>query len=375
VGGVLSHLIEPGVAVEKVVLAEDTPAIHLFPTTAAPHPVALLAHGVTASKETLFRFGEAMASAGFDSYTVDLPGHGQSRSPFSRSHVAIQLGRIAQAVGPVDVFIGHSMGAGAGAEVVRNGELSPKLFIAIGANPYLGEHGLPLLLLAGEFDELVPPATLKARSDARLVLSPWSDHALEVWDPRLVNAGVEAACGSVAKTPPPVPRFWLWRLAGLAFGMAGALVLIWCLPTLSPRLKGTRGILVSAAIILAVVLTTDTWVGSALNLHRIPLQVAIGVVIWLLLMGISKFGLPQWTLAALVIAFALACIIAQAIAPKDWGISFHLLSILGVITALFVCAGTVLGRMAARSGSWRDSDLALAIFVGYAIGQWLPRLF
>ncbi len=73
VGVLLTHLIEPGVGVEKVILAGYTPAIHLFPKTSEPHPVALLAHGVTASKESLFRFGEALAASGFDCYAVDLP--------------------------------------------------------------------------------------------------------------------------------------------------------------------------------------------------------------------------------------------------------------------------------------------------------------
>jgi hypothetical protein len=192
----------------------------------------------------------------------------------------------------VDVFVGLSMGAGAGQASFRNGDLSPKLFIAVGANPSLGEQGPPLLLLAGNFEELISPARLKARSDARLVLSPWSDHALEVWDPHLVNAGVEAACGAVGKSPPPALRFWLWRLAGVVFAMAGALGLIWSLPELSPRLSRARGILVPAAIIIAVSFTMDRWVGSTLNLHRIPLQVVIGVLVWLALVGLSKLGLP-----------------------------------------------------------------------------------
>src|SRR6185369_7390937 len=179
VGVLLTHLIEPGVGFEKVILAGYTPTIHLFPKTAGPHPVALLAHGVTASKETLFRFGEALAAAGFDCYAVDLPGHGESQRRFSGADIVIQMGHIARALGRVDVFVGHSMGAGAGQASFRNGDLSPKLFIALGANPSLGEQGPPLLLLAGNFEELISPARLKARSDARLVLSPWSDHALE----------------------------------------------------------------------------------------------------------------------------------------------------------------------------------------------------
>jgi predicted dienelactone hydrolase len=64
-GVILSRVIEPGVRVEKVTLAQDTPALRFMPSGAGPHPVALLAHGYAASKETLFRYGEALAAAGF----------------------------------------------------------------------------------------------------------------------------------------------------------------------------------------------------------------------------------------------------------------------------------------------------------------------
>jgi pimeloyl-ACP methyl ester carboxylesterase len=374
---ILAHLREPGIGVAKMILAVHTPAIHLFPKTSGPQPVALLAHGVTASKETLFRFGEALAAAGFDCYAVDLPGHGESRLPFSRAEIVNQMGYITRALGRVDVFIGHSMGAGAGEASVRNGDLNPKLFIAVGASPELGEQGPPLLLLAGNFEELISPARLKARTDAQLVLSPWSDHALEVWDPHLVNAGVKAACAVVGKSPPPAPRAWLCRLAGVIFGMAGALGLIWSLPQLSPRLARAGGILVPAVIIIAVSLTTDRWVGSTPNLHRIPLQITIGLLVWLALVGLSKLGLPRWSLVAIVITFTLLCFVSQAfpaVAPGDWRIALRLLSIIGVLTSLVLGAGLVLGRMAGQ-GSRRNGDLALAIFVGYAIGQWMPNSF
>ena len=68
-GAILSRVIEPGVRVEKIMLATNTPALRLFPATPGPYPIALLAHGGTGSKETLFRFGEALA--GFDCYSVD----------------------------------------------------------------------------------------------------------------------------------------------------------------------------------------------------------------------------------------------------------------------------------------------------------------
>jgi len=58
-GAALSHVIEPGVRVEKIMLTTNTPALRIFPATPGPHPLALLAHGCTGSKEMLFRFGEA----------------------------------------------------------------------------------------------------------------------------------------------------------------------------------------------------------------------------------------------------------------------------------------------------------------------------
>jgi len=77
-GVTLSHVIEPGVRVEKIMLTTDTPAFRLFHATPGPHPIALLAHGATGSKENLFRFGEALAAAGFECYSVDQAGHGES---------------------------------------------------------------------------------------------------------------------------------------------------------------------------------------------------------------------------------------------------------------------------------------------------------
>ena len=56
VGAILSRVIEPGVRVEKVMLTANTPALRLFPATPGPHPIALLAHGTTGSKEMLLSF-------------------------------------------------------------------------------------------------------------------------------------------------------------------------------------------------------------------------------------------------------------------------------------------------------------------------------
>src|SRR5436190_18281045 len=131
-GAILSRVIEPGVRVEKIMLTTNTPALRIFPATPGPHPIALLAHGGGASKEMLFRFGEALAAAGFDCYSVDQAGCGESPQSGSRANVRHCFVEAERAVGEVDVFIGQSMGSGTGSWSVREAGFRPKLFIAVG---------------------------------------------------------------------------------------------------------------------------------------------------------------------------------------------------------------------------------------------------
>jgi pimeloyl-ACP methyl ester carboxylesterase len=184
-GAALSRVVEPGVRVEKVTLAGNTPALRLFPATPGPHPIALLAHGNGGSKEMLFRFGEALAAAGFDCYSVDQAGYGESPLSCSFLNVRRNFFELERALGAVDVFVGHSMGGGNGAWSVRKAGFRPKLFIGVGAPVELGVHAPPLLLMTGFFEEFYRPAQLRARTDAQVVISPWCEHIAEAYDPVL----------------------------------------------------------------------------------------------------------------------------------------------------------------------------------------------
>jgi pimeloyl-ACP methyl ester carboxylesterase len=87
IGVTLSHQVESGVRVESVTLAGDIPALEFSPADLNPHPVAMLVHGYTGSKENLFFYGEALAAAGFKCFAVDLPGHGMSLQSYSRDYI------------------------------------------------------------------------------------------------------------------------------------------------------------------------------------------------------------------------------------------------------------------------------------------------
>lgn len=205
-GVALSHVIEPGIRVEKIMLTTNTPALRLFPATPGPHPKALLAHGGGGSKEMLFRFGEAFAAAGFDCYSVDQAGQGESPQPCSLTNLVLSLQESARALGAVDVFIGHSLGSAAGSWSVREDGFWPKLFIGLEGMTDFTERRPPLLLLVarfGEFGPLLRP-WLKTQTNAQVVFSPWSEHITAAYDSGLVNA-YESGVRCGGQTSPRCP--------------------------------------------------------------------------------------------------------------------------------------------------------------------------
>jgi hypothetical protein len=383
-GVTLSHVIEPGVRVEKKMLTGNTPALRMFPAPPGPHPIALLAHGATGSKENLFRFAEALVAAGFECYSVDQAGHGESPQPCSFWHVhgkwrwatniLLKPRELERALGSVDVFIGHSMGGGAGEWSVNEDGFRPKLFIGVGADADLGEHGPPLLLLAGRFEEVISTAWLRAQTNAQVVISPWSDHLLEPFDPVLVNAAVKAACDTVGKPVPAAPTAWRWRIAGLVLGIAGASVLMFRLPELHPRLARTRRWIVPAVLLIAIILTMGTWIGVTPQLRRIPQQLVLLVDICLALAGLSRLRMPRWSLAVVTGILALGCLALRIAYPANMFLFAMLMNTLAISTLLLL-PSTLVGRIATRGGSRRDGDVAMAIFASYVIGQFMPLFY
>jgi hypothetical protein len=372
-GVVLSHRIEPGIRVEKIMLATNTPALRIFPATLGPHPIALLAHGNGGSKEMLFRFGEALAAAGFDCYSVDQAGFGKSLLPVSLRNIEVNLGEAERSLGAVDVFVGHSMGGEIGAWTVRRAIFRPQLFVGVGDPAKLGQHAPPLLLLGGLFEEFFRPAQLRARTDAEVVISPWSDHLLEPYDPVLVNAAVKAACAAVDKPVPAAPTAWRCRLAGLVLGIASALGLMLYLPELNPRLGRIRRFIVPGVLLLALVLTLWPWWGMTSQLRRIPAHFLVLAVVWLALIVADKLRMPRWSLPVVTGFLALGCI-PLIFSVKSF-FPFSVVMCALAISTLWLLPAVAVGRIATRGGSRRDGDIAMAIFASYVIGQFMPLFY
>jgi pimeloyl-ACP methyl ester carboxylesterase len=71
-----------------------------------------LVHGVMALAETWWRIGPALAARGWRVVAVDLPGHaGDVRRDGALDLDALVAGVVARLDGPVDLLVGHSLGA------------------------------------------------------------------------------------------------------------------------------------------------------------------------------------------------------------------------------------------------------------------------
>jgi hypothetical protein len=252
--------------------------------------------------------------------------------------------------------------------------MKPGLFIAVGYFPALGDHAPPLLLLAGRwFDMVITPALLKTRRNARLVVSPWSNHLLAAWDSVLVNASVEAACAAVHKTPPASPTAWRWRLVGVVLAVLGAGMLAHILPELFPLLARVRGLLVAIFLIVSFALTIGyAWFDAAPHLRFFPKQWAAMAVTLLLAMAADRLRISRWSFAALGILAMVVGFCWRKATGSGVAVLFTIFTF-DLTPALI--AGTVAGWIAARSGFRRQGDIAMAIIVGCAVFQWfeLPR--
>jgi pimeloyl-ACP methyl ester carboxylesterase len=86
---------------------------------AVHRPLALLIHGVTSSSRTWWRAGPALAGRGFRVVAVDLRGHGASPRTAAGLSAADLADDVAETVeGPVDLLVGHSLGALVALELV-----------------------------------------------------------------------------------------------------------------------------------------------------------------------------------------------------------------------------------------------------------------
>ena len=173
-----------------------------------PTAVVILGHGVTENRGCMAALAKIFAANGYAVAAVDFWGHGRSRVPFDWGANPAQIHAwCAWARGrfpglPLG-YLGHSMGGFAGTEAFAEDAHGVGAFVALGALP--GRIPKPkTLIAAGRFEELFSPeqARQTAGTQADVLISPRSNHALEPWDFTLARGMVEWMTAALAVDRP-----------------------------------------------------------------------------------------------------------------------------------------------------------------------------
>lgn len=382
VGGWLSRRVDPDVSVERLALADGTPVLKLMPRARpeSSRGVVVLAHGAAASKESMLPLAEALAREGFTCLAFDFPGHGQSRQWLGDEPADAAFLRAARSVEPVELVVGHSMGAAVGARVLRERRLRTESLVVIG----FGLRGVTqrhhrVLALVGRWDELVPSSAVVEAArleDIEVVVSAWSDHVLEPFDRVLIETTVDFACREHGgRRHPPTTTWWL-RLLGLV------LLLLAVVPSLQVLVPSKEECSTGEAVLRGLALGTVTVGVMALGVSPAWVQLTPCSRTWpFLVLGVVMAG------AMSVVASELA---RRARGPEQLATlrghaAIALLGVLGVLGLIVIGRGFLallgglsllvvglaigLGWLATRRlGQPATSHGVFAVLVGYPLG-------
>jgi alpha/beta superfamily hydrolase len=346
-----------------------------------PVGTALLAHGFSGSKETLFVLGEALAEVGFEGVALDFPGHGETTARFQRGSQNVEaLAQAAQALGTIapTIAVGHSMGGYALAEAIAARSLHPRSVAVLGALPRL-DGAQPVLAVVGAHDELLSAEEARAWSSVYAwkpgLLLARADHALEPYAPDGVAAVVALACGQVRCHAPGVVRARTWRPVGLVLLVLG-IGLVWVLLpgfALDGTLPGwiTGASLATLSLAAAHLGVGWCYLGTGVTEARLPTLVAVAAVA----LGVSTLlgrGLagvtrrPAQVAQAGLWALVLSSWVPLRLLDARFPAMAALLALLPLAFAAFVG-----GRAEARFGT-PAGHAAYAVVVGFLVAQWLP---
>jgi hypothetical protein len=129
----------------------ETPFFHYIPQ--GPSRGRILAvHGLNASKNVMNILCRGLADAGFEVYSIDLPGHGDSREPFHALRARSAVRQVLERLGPDTVVAGHSLGGALLLDIASERHVSAMVLFSPAPAPLVSFQADRTLLLVGQFD-------------------------------------------------------------------------------------------------------------------------------------------------------------------------------------------------------------------------------
>ena len=208
------------------VLPTDPPTPYLhYAATGDSRGRVLVVHGLDASKEPCEFISAALADGGFEVFAIDLPGHGDSRVPFSTQLAQQAIRSTRTALGDTTVVLGHSLGAGLLLDLAATDTFSTLVLLSPPPIAISEIHAGRVLIATGDIDipriqSFVPIATDIGGPHVESWLLPWGAHSSPIFNPRFVERIVDwlGGDGARTKTGSRIVLFVLMFGAAVVFG-------------------------------------------------------------------------------------------------------------------------------------------------------------
>jgi hypothetical protein len=160
--GLLSLLVVAGILSRPLEFRQQgvfestppSPYFHYLPR-GTERGTVLVIHGLDASKQTMTLLCLGLSDAGFNVYSMDLPGHGDSKAGFNGVLAIRAVDSVLHQLGPETMVIGHSLGGTLLLDIANDRTFSKMVLLSPAPTAIERIHSDHVLVLTGQFD--LPP--------------------------------------------------------------------------------------------------------------------------------------------------------------------------------------------------------------------------
>lgn len=208
----ISGLREYGVSATN----PPSPYFHYAPKRSELQKV-LVVHGLDANKELMNLLCFSLSDAGFNVYSMDLPGHGDSTVPFDADTARKAVLAFLDSLGPETVVVGHSMGATLLLDIANERSIPAMVLLSPAPTAIDEIHVHRVLVMTGQFDlPRIPPFVPQIEAfggidDFQQKRISWAGHSTYVIRPEAVGTIVRWLGGD-PDTTRTVIRSWIGNL-------------------------------------------------------------------------------------------------------------------------------------------------------------------
>jgi len=297
-----------------------TPFIHYFGNDTTKGRV-LVVHGLDVSKETVGFLSQAIADGGFDVYSIDLPGHGDSKVGFQTDLAQRAISNAKRHLGEKTFVVGHSMGAGLLLDLAETEQFSTMVLLSPPPLSVAEIHAERVLIATDRMDiprirRFVPIAADIGSPNVEAWDLPWGGHSALIHNPEYIRKVVEWLGGDGAKTRTTSRMVWLVIMFAAAVTFGASLLPGRTLETVDVTAATTCARYIVAygiALLVLKFVNPMGWVRLFATDYLLGFFLVAGLCNWAVTRNIKtdREGIPTATLAAAFVIIVIGFLIVS----------------------------------------------------------------